>query len=70
MSTNHEQQQRRMWLRVPEQRARVYQVIPGSLIWYADVRTALGTYDCRIAYNRDDAFRRAHELAAKKEGQQ
>ena len=64
------EQQQPMWKRVPKDRARVYQVNPGSFIWYADVRTASGTYDCHIAYNRDDAFRMAHELVAKKEAQQ
>ena len=59
-----EQQQRRMWLRTPEQRARVYQVIPGSRIWWADAKSPDGKYTCDIFYNREDALRRAYEMAA------
>jgi len=56
-------QQQPMWKRVPTTKPRVYQVTPGSFIWWADARNSEGIYQAQICFSRTEAFKKAHEFA-------
>lgn len=59
-----EQQQEPMWKRPVGYKPRVYQVTPGSMIWWADVKARSGAYYAKLFFTREEAFRKAHEYAA------
>ena len=56
-------QQQPMWKRLAGTKPRVYQVTPGSPIWWTDVRDQGGVYFSKISFSRAEAFEKAHKYA-------